>query len=134
MTPDRDQMARVYRALRAAQREAGDGFFTASNADVAARASQGGNEVSQDSAKCAIAVFRELGLVETRAAYTSGEITRLVHVVSGAEKVELSDSVRYREGLEEQAIFQEFKTKALQEDSNALQLHIQRPIVPACVV
>ena len=134
MTPDRDQMAQVYRALRDAQREAGEGFFTASNADVAARASKRGREVTQDSAKCAIAVFRELGLVETRAAYTSGEVVRSVHVVSGADKVELSDSVRYREGLAERAIFQDFKAAALRQSAEALEQHVQKPILPGCVV
>ena len=134
MTPDRACMAQVYRALRDAQREAGDEFFTASNADIASRASRLGGEVAQDSVKCAIAVFRELGLVETRAAYTSGEVTRSVHVVSGADKVDLADSVRYREGLEEQAIFRDFKDKALGESAGSLQLHVQRPILPACAV
>lgn len=134
MTPDRDQMAQVYRALRDAQREAGSGFFTASNADVAARASSRGRAVSQDSAKCAIAVFRELGLIETRSAFTSGEMVRSVHVVSDACKVDLADSVRYREGLAEQAVFKEFKDVALREPASSLELRVQRPILPGCAV
>ena len=134
MTPDRDQMAQVYRTLREAQREAGEGFFTASNADVAKRASAHGHEVSHDAAKCAIAVFRELGLVETRSIYTSGEQVRSVHVVSNACKVDLADSVRYREGLAEREIFQEFKTLALRESVSSLEQRIQRPILPGCAV
>ena len=134
MTPDRDCMARVYRALRDAQKQAGDGFFTASNVDVAERASRHGGEVSQESATCAIAVFRELGLVETRTAYTSGEVTRSVHVVPDAAKVELETSVRYREGLDEQAIFQAFKNWALHESAETLQQQVQRPILPGCVM
>ena len=134
MTPDRDQMAQVYRALRDAQREVGAGFFTASNADVAMRASKSGREVSQDSVKCAIEVFRELGLIETHSAYTSGEVVRSVHVVSDACKVELSDSVRYREGLAERAVFQDFKAAALNEPAASLEQHVQRPILPGCAV
>ena len=134
MTPDRDQMAQVYRALRDAQRETGSGFFTASNADVAMRASKSGHEVSQDSVKCAIEVFRELGLIETHSAYTSGEVVRSVHVVSDACKVELSDSVRYREGLAERAVFQDFKAAALNEPATSLEQHVQRPILPGCAV
>ncbi|HAM14461.1 MAG TPA: single-stranded-DNA-specific exonuclease RecJ [Eggerthellaceae bacterium] len=132
MTPDRNRMAQVYRALRDAQRESGEGFFTASNVDVAKRASQRGGAVSQDSARCAISVFRELGLVETHTAYTSGEMVRSVRVVAGADKVELESSVRYREGLDEQAVFQDFKQWALREDARALQLRVQSPILPAC--
>ena len=134
MTPDRDRMAQVYRALRDSQKQAGDGFFTASNIDVADRASERGAQVSQESATCAIAVFRELGLIETRAAYTSGEVVRSVRVVPGAAKVELENSVRYREGLDEQAIFQTFKQWALYEPAEALQQQVQRPILPGCVM
>ena len=134
MTPDRDCMAQVYRALRDAQKQAGEGFFTASNVDVAERASSHGGPVSQESAACAIAVFRELGLIGTRTAYTSGEVTRMVHVIPDASKVELETSVRYREGLDEQAIFQTFKHWALQEPTDTLQRQIQRPILPGCVM
>ena len=134
MTPDRDRMAQVYRALRDAQKQAGDGFFTASNVEVAEQASARGSEVSQESATCAIAVFRELGLIETRTANTSGEVTRSVRVVPGAAKVELENSVRYREGLDEQAIFQTFRQWALREPAEALQQQVQRPILPGCVM
>ncbi len=134
MTPDRDRMAQVYRALRDAQQQAGGGFFTASNVDIANHASRRGSEVSQESASCAIAVFRELGLIETRTAHTSGEVTRSVHVVANAAKVELETSVRYREGLDEQAIFQTFKQWALQEPVETLQRQVQRPILPGCVM
>ncbi len=134
MTPDRDRMAQLYRVLRDAQKQAGEGFFTASNVDVAERASKPGSTVSQDSATCAIAVFRELGLVETRTAYTSGEVTRSVRVVSGAQKVELESSVRYREGLDEQAVFQTFKQWALREPAATLEQQVQRPILPGCAM
>ena len=133
-TPDRDRMAQVYRALRDAQRQTGEGFFTASNVDVAKRASKRGSVVSQESATCAIAVFRELGLVETRTAFTSGEVTRSVRVIPGAAKVELESSVRYREGLDEQAIFQSFKKWAINESAEVLQQQVQRPILPGCAL
>ena len=132
MTPDRNRMADLYRALRDAQGEAGEGYFTASNADVAARASRRGREISQESARCAIAVFRELGLIETRTANTSGEVTRSVRVVPNADKVQLESSVRYREGLDEQGVFQHFKKWALEQPSSVLQQQVQRPILPAC--
>ena len=133
-TPDRDRMVQVYKALRDVQRKSGDEFFTASTIDVAERASRRGREVSQDSATCAIAVFRELGLIQTRADFTSGEVTRLVRVVPDACKVELESSVRYREGLDEQAVFQEFKQWALSEAADAIQRRVQRPILPGCVM
>ncbi len=131
-TPDRGRMVQVYKTLRDAQRCSDEPFFPASNVEIAQNASKRGHEVSQESATCAIAVFRELGLIETRSAYASGEITRLVHVVPEASRVELESSVRYREGLDEQAIFQSFKQWALRDKADDLQRRIQCPILPAC--
>ena len=131
-TPDRNQMIQVYRALRDAQEQSREEFFLASNIEVAERASARGGAVSQESAACAIAVFRELGLVQTRSALASGEVSRLVHVVPDARKVELESSVRYREGLDEQAVFQYFCQWALKESTAVLESQVQRPILPAC--
>ncbi len=133
-TPARDCMARVYRALRDAQKEAGEGFFSAGNADIATWVSSGGSPVPQESVACAVAVFRELGLVETRVAHASGEGARLIRVVQGAAKVELQNSVRYREGLDEQDVFQSFKGWALKQPADVLEQHVQRPILPACAL
>ena len=77
-------------------------------------------------------MFRELGLIETHTAYTSGDVVRSVRVVPDADKVELSNSVRYLEGLDEQSVFQYFKKWALYEDVTTLQQQIQRPLLPAC--
>ena len=134
MTPDRDRMAQVYRTLRALQKEAGDRFFEVGNAEIAERASQGGRRLSRESAACAIAVFRELGLIETRVTNASGEVSRSVRLISDAPRVELGNSVRYREGLDEQAIFREFKQWALCESSATLLERIQRPILPGCAL
>lgn len=135
MTPDRKRMAQIYRVLRDAQREAGEEhFFEMGSVEAAKRASRRGQRVSQDSVECAIAVFRELGLIETRTTYASGEVSRLVHVVSGSDKVELENSVRYREGLGEQSVFQNFKEWALRESADTIQQQVIRPILPSCVI
>ena len=140
MTPDHARMADVYRFLRDQQRAHGDGFFAANSIEVAERmsAASGGARgaskpsVSPASVECAIAVFRELGLVETRTAFAAGEENRSVRVVPNSNRVELTDSVRYREGLDEQAIFTSFKQWILSERAENLQARIQRPILPAC--
>ncbi|MBR0404077.1 MAG: single-stranded-DNA-specific exonuclease RecJ [Eggerthellaceae bacterium] len=133
-TPDRNRLVQVYRALRDAQSQTRDGYFATSAPDLANRSSKKGREVSQESALCALAVFRELGLIETRAVSSDDGMTRLVRMVPNAGKVELENSVRYREGLDDQAIFQEFKQWALLEKPDALQQRVQRPILPACAV
>ena len=130
-TPDRNRMAQIYRALRDAQAEVGeDAFITLTDIEIAERASKRGQVVSRDSVECAVAVFRELGLIETRTSYAAEEANRMIHIVPGADKV----SVRYREGLDEQAIFQTFKDWALNESADTLQQRVTRPILPACAV
>ena len=98
--------------------------------DLAKLASEGGHAVSSQSAACGVAVFRELGLIETHTAYASGEITRSIRVVDTASKVELTDSVRYREGLGERAIFSAFRDWAMGTDAASLHVRVSRPILP----
>ena len=160
-TPDRDRMVQVYRALRAEQARAdggsgvcgagadggaaggagaagagevgaAGGFFSISDAQLAEKASGFGRPVSRDSVACAVSVFRELGFIETRTMHAADEVNRLIRVLPHVGKVELENSVRYREGLDEQAIFQDFKAWALREPADALQQRVSRPILPAC--
>ena len=130
MTPDHDCLAQVYRCLRTLQRQSSDEFFTLSNLDLARLSSQHFHEVRPASAACGIAVFRELGLVETRTAYVMGEATRSVHVVDVKSKVELTDSVRYREGLGEQEIYHTFRDWVMDSDASSLHARVSRPILP----
>ena len=130
MTPDHDCLAQVYRCLRTLQRQSGEEFFALSNLDLARLSSQHFHEVRPASAACGIAVFRELGLVETRTTYVMGEATRSVHVVDVKSKVELTDSVRYREGLSEQEIYHTFRDWVMDSDASSLHARVSRPILP----
>ena len=129
-TPDHDVLAQVYRRLRAVQRMSGSPFFTLGNAELAALASSRACQVSPTSVACGVAVFRELGLIETHVAYASGEVTRSIHVNDTESKVELTDSVRYREGLGERDIFYAFRDWAMRSDAASLHVRVSRPIVP----
>lgn len=131
MTPDHDCLAQVYRRLRALQRDHGDEFFTLGNTDLAQMSSEPGHVVSAASAACGVEVFRELGLVETHTAYASGETSRSIRVITTQSKVELTDSVRYQEGLGERAIFCAFRDWAMSSDSASLHVRVSRPILPA---
>ena len=133
-TPDRSRMVQVYRALRDEQARSQGDYFATNVLDLAQLASKKGSDVAQDSVLCALSVFRELGLIETRAVSMDGEMTRMIRVVPEADRVELANSVRYREGLDDQAIFQDFKQWALQEKAETLQQRVQKPILPACAV
>ena len=133
-TPDRDVMAQVYRALRARQRAAGAKPFEATAGALASEASAaaGDLQVSVEAVQCGIAVFRELDLLRTSASDTGGDMARYMYVPEATAKVELSDSVRYREGLEELTIFERFSDWVLSASPDALRRALIRPILPGC--
>lgn len=130
-TPDHDTMASVYRQLRAMQRNAGSCSFNVSNADIAKACSArfGAGAVGLPSVSCALAVFRELGLIESGPTENADRL-RAIRVVNTDSKVELTDSVRYREGFDEMDIFQAFSRWALKSTTPELQQRVCAPILP----
>ena len=132
LTPGRDVMAQVYRTLRAHQRAVGKTPFEVAIPSLAAEASSipGGLQVSPEAVQCGISVFRELGLLEAAASEHGGEAVRYVYVPDTASKVELADSVRYREGLEELDVFERFSSWVLSASPDALRRALIKPILP----
>ena len=80
MTPDHDVLAEGTRTLRTWQRKTPGEFFEMADGELAHIVSGTGCEITAASAACGIAVFRELGLIETHVAYASGEGARMVRV------------------------------------------------------
>ncbi|WP_165247827.1 single-stranded-DNA-specific exonuclease RecJ [Adlercreutzia sp. ZJ141] len=130
MTPDHDCMAQVYRRLRAMQRECGAGSFAVGNADLAAAASTDAFPVSAAAAACGVAVFRELGLIETHTTHVADGVAHAIRVIDTKNKVELTDSIRYREGLDEREVFHAFRDWVMRSDRDAVHGRISRPIMP----
>ncbi len=131
MAPDHDSLAHVYRTLRTLQRESSKAAFTKTNADLASAASSANHEVDEATITCALAVFRELGLIETHAVFGADGMVRSIRVVESATKVELSDSVRYREGLGERETFNAFKGWIVKGNGDNLHKRISSPILPS---
>ncbi|MDD7203766.1 MAG: hypothetical protein PUH18_05410, partial [Coriobacteriaceae bacterium] len=75
---------------------------------------------------CGISVFRELGFLETK----GKSVARRIRMVEGPQHMELSDSVRYREGQEERDDFASFKKWALGASEDDLLKRFNRPILP----
>ena len=134
MTPNHDVLAEVYRALRAWQRRTPGEFFEMTDAELARIVSGAGCEITPSAAACGVAVFRELGLIETHVAYASGEGARMVRVKEGAARVELTDSVRYREGMDEREIFHAFRDWVMRSNAADLQKRVSHPILPTTAV
>ncbi len=127
--PDHDVMAQVYRILLDRQRASSDEYFPVDD-DLLSQLSNGGfRSVSPAAVACGIAVFRELGLIETRVSYTSNEEDVLVHVNEDPSKVDLDDSVRYREGMAERDVFESFCKWIMNCDARELAARVAHPII-----
>ena len=130
LTPDRDVMAQVYRCLCSLQKECPHDAFQLTFDDLARQASDRFRIVSPTAAACGVSVFRELGLIETQETYNNGVTTHSIRVNAGAPKCELTDSVRYCEGLDELGIFRAFRDWAMRADLGRLTVRITHPITP----
>ncbi len=131
MTPCRDVMAQVYRRLKALQADARGALFSLGVDDLARLASEARHPVSPSAAACGLSVFSELGLIEATRSFADGAESYLVRVVEDAKKVELTDSVRYREGLDEIEEFQQFRAWAMKCDIHGLTVRVTHPIAPS---
>ncbi|MEI2998799.1 MAG: helicase-related protein [Senegalimassilia faecalis] len=131
MTPCHDSLAQVYRKLRDMQRASDTLFFTTSDAELAKNVSTDIFPVNTSSVTCAVAVFRELGLIEAHAMFGPDGLVRSIHVKDTQSKVQLTDSVRYREGLDEREIFHTFRDWVMRSNAADLQRRVSHPILPS---
>ncbi len=127
--PKREDLIALYRALNVVQRNTPDEGFAKTNADLAAIATDIDKKAKLDerSVSCGISVFRELKFLET-----SGHgSARRIRMIDNPVKVELTDSIRYLEGIRSLDDFIDFKMWALQSPADILLARINRPIVPS---
>lgn len=126
--PAREDMAALYLTLRDIQGSNGEGFEV-TNAELAELISRkAGRDFTDKAVSVGLSVFRELGLLRSEG---HGPYRRLTVVLPPPGKMELSESVRYSEGLEEIAEFREFRTWALGATAEDLLARFNRPILPS---
>lgn len=149
LAPTREAMVALYRALMAAW-QAGDGEpLQLTNNTIADRANrilaserpkgsaagrkqapvQGASTLDEKSVSNAIGVFRELGLLSTEGHSSARRI--LMHPNPGSGALDLKQSVRYAEGLDEIEDFGVYRDDALQTGAADLLARVNRPILPA---
>jgi single-stranded-DNA-specific exonuclease len=130
--PARASLAVLYRVLKDLAKQAeqrGEDGFSCTNNELADRAKRldKNAKLEESSVSCGISVFRELGFVETSGA----SVARYIRLVPNPGKMDLEDSVRYREGLEELQNFDEFRVWALKANAHDLLDRFNRPILPS---
>lgn len=132
MTPSHDDMAQIYRALRSCQRKSTSEYFLLDPQEFAKHVSAPfpASAITADQVQCALIVFEELGLIKTKQTVAKTDSTCMVCVVDYKGKVELIDSVRYQEGLDEIDSFTAFKEWVLSSSAIDLQNRIRKPLLP----
>lgn len=132
VAPNHECMGLIYRELRRLQRSADTDFFPLQAQDVAAGASGllNAGAITSGQVHCGVAVFEELGLMKTQMTDALQGQAMAVNVVDYNGKVELTDSVRYREGIDELETFQTFKEWALGSTVDQVTVHVQHPLLP----
>lgn len=129
-TPPHDKMAQIYRGLRNMQNKSGADVFKATDAALAQNFSTAFSQLNEAAISCAIAVFSELGLIDATYTFDGEAQVRCIHVNSPSRKVELTNSVRYLEGLAEIDTFHEFCNWAIKSTTDVLERRISNPILP----
>jgi single-stranded-DNA-specific exonuclease len=131
-TPDRDSMGQVYRYLRHLQRKGNAERFETSLGELARAASSlvPPFDISPTQVACALDVFGQLGLVETEGLSDDRNSRITCHVVDFHGKVELTESVRYREGLDELDSFESFRHWVMRLPVDRLEDRIRKPLLP----
>jgi single-stranded-DNA-specific exonuclease len=128
LAPEREDLAALYLVLKDEQGTSGEGFEI-TNAEIAERARRRRRRFALDErgVSSALGILRELGLAEGEG---HGSYRRLTLLPAPAQKLDLGQSVRYAEGLEEIAEFQAFKEWVLTAEPSLLLERFNRPILP----
>lgn len=126
--PSRDDLGALYLTLRDIAADAG-GTIETTNADLAERVKKRRptSALNDKGVSSGIGVFRELGLVASEGA---GAYRRLTMLPAPEQKLDLANSVRYAEGMEELEDFEAFRARALEASAEELLHSFNRPILP----
>ena len=126
--PTREALSPLWRVLSACCRASADASIPLSCEQLAERVSSLDPRCSANEAlvEAGVGIFCELGLVRVEG---FGDQRRVAVVSRG--RVDLSDSVRFQEGLREHEDFEAFAAWALSADPEELRAAVIRPITPA---
>jgi len=120
--PSREQLTEIYKALKVLP-------ATATNNEIAEKVkvlSKGKVKANETLVSYALGILEELGLINRE---TYGN-KREIEIIKNPPKCDLSDSLRYEEGIRELEEFEKFKKEILTWHKDALEDFIKKPIYP----
>lgn len=130
--PQRDELVTLYRALQTMARRqqglTGERGFTASDIDISQMclAIDARTPVEERMVPCALSIFEELGFLTI----SGFDGDRLIEMAKNPGKVDLSQSIRYLEGIRARVEFSAFRGWALSASAHDMLANINRPITP----
>ncbi len=129
--PGRDELVCLWRTLRALSsraQAAGDGTLSHTNDELleACLQTSGTSALEERSVSAGLAIFAELGFLELRGFGTG----RRIVMAPAPERMELTSSIRYLEGVRSGEQFHDFCDWVLSATPAELLGRINRPIVP----
>ena len=126
--PVRDDLATLYRALMTANNRSSDGVFPVDEAAVLQMAMSIDERanLTESAVDAGVAIFEELGFCSVEG---YGD-QRKIHMAHSPHHVDLSDSLRYTEGMRAIEEFESFRDWALLSAPQEMLSCINRPIAP----
>jgi len=127
VAPNREILGKVYLFLRG--KAASSQPLSLTNHEIAEyMQSQGHKNFREQTASASLAILEEMGLLLRELV----DNKRLLHLVPPPPgKLDLTDSVRFLEGMEEWEEYREFASYILQAESDMILKTVNRPICPA---
>jgi len=129
IAPTRESLVTLYRALKTLARQSGRATVISTSIDQLSKTCYRCNpEMSfeKKGIENSLAVFEELGLLT----YEIDDESLLISIFDTINKVELSASSRYLEGMEELALFEQFRQWVFEASPEDLRLRIIGPLLP----
>ncbi len=126
--PIRDDLATLYRALMTTDKRCSDGAFPVDEATLLQMATSidEHTHLTEPAVDAGMAIFEELGFCTVEG---YGD-QRKIHMAHSPHRVDLSDSLRYTEGMRAIEEFASFRDWALLSLPQEMLSHINRPIAP----
>ena len=130
--PEREALVTLYRALQTMWRHhrttTGEASFSASDLDIAhmCLAIDARSPLDERAVPSGLGIFEELGFIVVH----HGADGRAIEVVEHPGHVDLTQSIRYLEGIHARLEFSEFKSWALGASARDMLDRINRPITP----
>ncbi|KNZ71087.1 single-stranded-DNA-specific exonuclease RecJ [Thermincola ferriacetica] len=125
--PGRDFLAALYTALQQLKNDWGEIRLT--NKEIAHKMEKAGMRLAKDSSvSCGLGILEELGLIRRESVGRERQI--FVNPPPG-NKINLENSLRFLEGQEEKAAFQEFQQAFFDASSEELLNQVNRAIFPS---